>query len=133
VDVLVTNNTGQPATLAGWIDLDGNGTFDPDELETITVPANSGAAEYELSFGVPQASGNTYARFRLFPGDVSDPLATGAASGGEVEDYPVAFVAGPPIFLGCSARVADVRRPADRLGRQHHGRPVASRCGTPVQ
>src|SRR5690606_41910899 len=36
--VTATNNTDQPATLAGWIDLDGNGTFDPAEMETITVP-----------------------------------------------------------------------------------------------
>ena len=33
VTVTVTNSTVQPATLAGWMDLDGNGTFDAGERQ----------------------------------------------------------------------------------------------------
>ncbi|MDQ4054770.1 MAG: GEVED domain-containing protein [Actinomycetota bacterium] len=93
VAVSATNDTNQDATLAGWIDLDGDGVFgNGAERFTITVPANSGTADYELSFPGGTATGDTHARFRLFPGDVSNPLPTGAAAAGEVEDYLVALL-----------------------------------------
>jgi uncharacterized repeat protein (TIGR01451 family)/LPXTG-motif cell wall-anchored protein len=93
VVVSATNNTGEDATLAGWIDSDGNGTFDPSELVTVTVPANTGTADYELTFGASDLAANTYARFRLFPvsTDPADILPTGAVEGGEVEDYLVRY------------------------------------------
>ena len=65
------------------------------------VPAGSGTANYTLNFPAGTFAGATVARFRLFPGTVAAPAPTGAAAGGEVEDYPVT-VAGTPIFLGCS-------------------------------
>jgi uncharacterized repeat protein (TIGR01451 family) len=89
VTVSATNDTGADATLAGWIDLDGNGAFEPGERATATVLANSGAGTYPLSFPPGTATATTYARFRLFPGVVADPQPTGAAAGGEVEDYSV--------------------------------------------
>ena len=89
VTVSATNNTDQRATLAGWIDLNGNGTFDPSESVTATVPANSGTADYKLEFPAATATEGVYARFRIFPGPVDDPSPTGSASAGEVEDYPV--------------------------------------------
>ncbi|MFC7623145.1 DUF6923 family protein [Microlunatus sp. GCM10028923] len=90
VSVTATNNRDQAATLAGWIDLDGNGTFDEDELVTTTVPAGSGTAAYPLEFGEFTGEGTTYARFRLFgesEGVTASP--TGPAGHGEVEDYVV--------------------------------------------
>jgi len=93
VVVTVTNNTTEEATLAGWIDLDATGTFDVgDRAPLKTIPANSGTANYVLDFPPGTAVVDVYARFRVFPGIVSDPLPTGAASFGEVEDYllPVA-------------------------------------------
>ena len=89
VQVSATNTTASAATLAGWIDLNGNGTFDPAERVTVTVPASSGTATYPLTFPVSSTNSDTYARFRLFPGSVASPLPTGAATAGEVEDYPV--------------------------------------------
>ena len=93
VTVEVTNNTEEPATLAGWIDQNqspsdnifGSGT----ERSFITIPANSGTANYDLNFPAPVNSNDTYARFRLFPGEVSNPSPSGSAGAGEVEDYPV--------------------------------------------
>ena len=85
----------------GWIDLNGNGTFDVAERVVVPVPAGSGTANYTLNFPAGTFAGTTVARFRLFPGTVAAPAPTGAAAGGEVEDYPVT-VAGTPIFLGCS-------------------------------
>lgn len=89
VSVTATNTTGQPATLAGWIDLDGNGTFDDGELVTAAVPANSGTAAYQLEFPEASGSGTTYARFRIFPGASVERSPLGAAAAGEVEDYVV--------------------------------------------
>ncbi|WP_229663182.1 GEVED domain-containing protein, partial [Microbacterium album] len=98
VTVSATNNTAEPATLAGWIDLDGNGTFDAAERVVLSVPASSGTADYQLVFPATAADvTETYARFRLFPGDIAAAAAlpTGAASAGEVEDYPVTVVDAP--------------------------------------
>ncbi|WP_152362551.1 DUF6923 family protein [Microlunatus speluncae] len=89
VSVTATNTTGQPATLAGWIDLDGNGTFDAGELVTAAVPANSGTAAYSLEFPEATGSDTTYARFRIFPGASVERSPLGAAAAGEVEDYVV--------------------------------------------
>ncbi len=87
VPVIATNNTDKPATLAGWIDLDGNGTFDDSERVTAPVPAGSGTASYSLEFGESTVTDTTYARFRLFAGAVEAPSPTGSAGAGEVEDY----------------------------------------------
>lgn len=89
VAVTATNDSDVDVTLAGWIDLDGDGTFDDAERVLITVPANSGTAEYELDFPAGTTTKDTYARFRIFGEVVGDPRPTGAASAGEVEDYLV--------------------------------------------
>ncbi|TDE11136.1 DUF6923 family protein [Jiangella asiatica] len=92
VPVTVTNTTTEPATLAGWVDLDGDGTFGSDELRTAAVPAESGTATYELAWdGTGELASDSYARFRLFAGEVeeADVLPTGSAAGGEVEDHAV--------------------------------------------
>jgi uncharacterized repeat protein (TIGR01451 family) len=89
VPVTVTNNSSQVATLAGWVDLDNNGTFDTGERVTASIPANSGTKVYELDFPTTTFSGDTYARFRLFDPSIADPQPTGSAAGGEVEDVLV--------------------------------------------
>ena len=101
VAVSVTNSAAAAATLAGWIDLNNNGTFETGERQTIAVPASSGTSTYPLVFPQPTAGGNSYARFRLFPGVVANPLPTGPATAGEVEDYPTTFVQGPPVLGSC--------------------------------
>ncbi len=87
--VSATNSTATAATLAGWIDLNRNGTFEIAERVTMPVPASSGTATYALTFPVSSTNADTYARFRLFPGTPADPLPTGTATAGEVEDYAV--------------------------------------------
>lgn len=90
VDVLVTNDTDDVATLAGWIDQNANGTFELGERVTLEVPANSGVTTQTLTFPASALlRDDTYARFRVFPGSVADPQPTGIATGGEVEDYLV--------------------------------------------
>jgi hypothetical protein len=93
IEVTATNETDDPATLAGWVDLDNSGTFEPGELVTVPVPANSGTAAYPLSFpGGATATGDAFARFRLYagtPDQIGEILPTGPAASGEVEDYLV--------------------------------------------
>ena len=89
VSVSATNDTNQVATLAGWIDLNGNGLFSAGERVIANVPANSGTADYDLVFAAGTTTDDTYARFRLFPGNVADPSPTGSATAGEVEDHRV--------------------------------------------
>ncbi|WP_194288496.1 DUF6923 family protein [Ornithinicoccus halotolerans] len=102
VDVEVTNDTGELATLVGWIDGNDNGVFEDSERQSVVVPANSGTTTQTLTFPAPAGPGDgTFARFRLFPGEVTevDQLPTGPAAGGEVEDYAVV---GPiPVQISC--------------------------------
>lgn len=92
VTVSATNNSGQDVTLAGWVDLNGDGQFEPGERATATVPANSGTAAYTLAFPAGTTTSATYARFRVYGSAVADPLPTGNAVGGEVEDYRVSVI-----------------------------------------
>ena len=89
VQVAVTNDTAEVATLAGWMDVDDDGQFETSERVVVTVPANSGTANHELNFPAGSPTSATFARFRLFPGTVADPSPLGAAPGGEVEDHMV--------------------------------------------
>ena len=97
VAVDVTNDTTDPATLVGWVDLNRNGTFDTGERSAlVTVPAASGATTQDVVLPAGAAlAQDTYARFRLFSGAVANPLPTGPAVGGEVEDH-VALAASDP-------------------------------------
>lgn len=88
--VPVVNTTGETATLAGWIDLDGSGTFDTGERALASVPAAGGDAI--LTWTAPATIASSYLRLRLYPGDVADPLPTTNPTfthGGEVEDHMI--------------------------------------------
>ena len=93
VAVTVNNPTPSPANLVGWIDFDGNGTFDNDEIASVAVPAGTINQTVTLNFGVvPVSVPSTVARLRL----TNDPLGTlptGIVEGGEVEDHPVTITA----------------------------------------
>ena len=90
VTVTATNTTGAPATLAAWMDLDGDGTFEASERPTpITVPAGTTDGSFVVTFPPTTATTDTYVRLRLLPGVVADPQPIGLATAGEVEDHPV--------------------------------------------
>lgn len=102
IPAFVTNNNGQQATLAGWVDLDSDGAFETGERVMQTIPANS-SSTYELNFPTATFNANSYARFRVFQGVVADPQPIGSATGGEVEDilvqvgtYSAGKTASPP-------------------------------------
>ena len=93
VEVNVTNNTTEDATLIGWIDFDNDGLFEASEAVSQTIAAGSGQQTVSLEWtglsGV--ARGFTYGRFRvssdpLFD-NIDDSTSYGIARDGEVEDY----------------------------------------------
>ena len=103
ITVDLFNNTGSTGQLLAWIDFDQSGSFDEDEVGTVsTTIASSGSLQSKtiswsgLGSTVDIQSGQTYARFRLttdtltFVGDAGpDERADGAATDGEVEDYAI--------------------------------------------
>jgi hypothetical protein len=98
--VPVLNSTGSATTLVGWIDFDGNGTFDANERANANVPTNAATQNITLTWTIPvTATPNitTYARLRIMPTTTSsDWQPTGnfpnTTSNGEVEDYQVTTV-----------------------------------------
>jgi hypothetical protein len=90
VRVRATNTTSADATLYGWIDYNRDGVFDnASERTSILVPAGTASGTFTLAFPtipITTAAGTTYARFRL-SSDAAAANPTGAAVGGEVEDY----------------------------------------------
>jgi SdrD B-like domain/GEVED domain len=105
IRVSAVNTTGTNAKLQGWIDFNGNGTFEANEQLTslsfapagATIP-DGGVTNIQFCFNVPAsavfANGNAFSRFRLSPNGGLGP--DGPAFGpplpiGEVEDYKTAL------------------------------------------
>lgn len=106
IDALVTNTSGSDAHLVGWIDFDRNGLFEADEAASALIAGGTIAQSTTLNWsdigssGPDIVAGGSYARFRLTtdPIDGNDP--TGAASDGEVEDYPLTIEAAGSLLSG---------------------------------
>ncbi|HUR12445.1 MAG TPA: T9SS type A sorting domain-containing protein [Flavitalea sp.] len=94
-DIQVYNNTGSNATLAGWLDYNGNGIFEATEGVTIVVPTSAAIQTMTLAWnGITctlPLSTTTFMRIRLTSSannmTVNNP--TRWLPNGEVEDYPV--------------------------------------------
>lgn len=88
--------TTSPGTVAGWIDFNRNGTFDPAERVQATFAA--GATSVNLSWTVPGTAvpGDTYMRVRaaFTASEVADPR--GISQSGEVEDYILTLATASP-------------------------------------
>ncbi|MFL5740523.1 MAG: GEVED domain-containing protein [Flavisolibacter sp.] len=95
IQAKVFNNTGANATVAAWLDYNGNGVFDASEGITVTVPTNAAAQNIYLYWPLissPLSTGTfTYLRIRVT--SASNGMTTSGATGyfanGEVEDYRV--------------------------------------------
>ena len=102
IDVEVLNNTGESATLVGWIDFNRNGNFESGEAISKSVSSNSLSQNIQLEWnntddnnngGLPDlpnviSPGTTYARFRLSTdSDLTTSASAGIMDDGEVEDY----------------------------------------------
>ena len=93
-----TTNTGPDATLVGWIDFDGNGTFETDEASAVVANNVSASGNVSLDFDLDSlvdglAFGATYARFRITRQAIANTDFSGNLADGEVEDYTL-FIAG---------------------------------------
>ena len=96
IDVAVTNTTGQPATLYGWVDYDLDGQFETSERASASVSSGTDNQTVTLTFpaeGDPNSvvTALSFARFRLVA-DADDQLngaSTGPVNSGEVEDHLV--------------------------------------------
>ncbi|MBO9664655.1 CshA/CshB family fibrillar adhesin-related protein [Dokdonella sp.] len=95
--VRAVNATASPVTLAGWIDVDRNGSFDAAERAQITVPANTTTpTPFTLNWsGLPPIAGgaSTFARFRIATQAADVAAPAGLARDGEVEDHRVPIAA----------------------------------------
>lgn len=83
-----------PASVAGWIDFDGNGVFDGDERSAVVnCPSGSGNT-VSLTWALPAdyaQQATSYMRLRLSPDPAGVNSPTGMSTGGEVEDYRLAL------------------------------------------
>jgi hypothetical protein len=98
VSVKAYNNSGSPATIAGWIDFNKNGVFDNNERTSITIPSSASAQTVAMTFNVTAFSTTsigTYGRFRIANDSTQVATPYGFAGTGEVEDYKIPCVALP--------------------------------------
>lgn len=87
VTVPISNPTGTTVTVAAWLDLNGNLVFDGAAERQMAVTTGSSAVlTWPAANGATQS---TYARFRVYEGNVADPQPLGAGTPGEVEDHAV--------------------------------------------
>lgn len=86
IDATVNGATAS-SVLAGWIDFDGDGSFEADEKIITNVSVSDG--KQAIFFSVPPWAqvGQTWARFRL--SEIQDLGPSGGVPSGEVEDYLV--------------------------------------------
>jgi hypothetical protein len=104
--ITVYNNTGGNATVIGWLDINGNGTFEASEAVSATVP-NGGPVLKNVSLlwaniNTPLPSGaSTYLRIRIARQSSGMTInnATGYYDNGEVEDYRVMVFGVLPVDL----------------------------------
>ncbi len=91
--VSATNTSGSNAYIYGYIDFNGDGSFDAttEKSAMITVPSKSGiqyfTATFSGNFTYNASSNNRYARFRISSTSTEVASPTGRATNGEVEDY----------------------------------------------
>jgi hypothetical protein len=121
VTVRVFNNTGGNATLAGWLDWDFDGVFDPGEGVTATVTPSATAKDVVLTWSNiwVQVTTNTHTFLRLrVTRSVNGMTAANGMNGwfpdGEVEDWPVLMGAALPkdieqFTLGKKSNSVDVQ------------------------
>ncbi|MFD4393876.1 Ig-like domain-containing protein [Kitasatospora sp. NPDC058478] len=84
----------QPATLAGWIDFDHSGRFDPAERVQTEIPAGADTATLEWTVPTGAASGDTWARLRIAR-DASQLVPSGGfADSGQVADQRIKLTVG---------------------------------------
>lgn len=84
----ITVNASVPGFLNGWIDFNGDGTFDANEQIALDEPLVAGDNLLSLTAPEVVTTGALYSRFRFSSDDPEQSmLPSGAWNNGEVEDY----------------------------------------------
>lgn len=105
VDIEVFNNSGADATVAAWLDYDGDGIYDASEGVTTTVSSSASTQTITLvwwSINTPLVIGqSTFMRVRVTSASNSMTASnpTGYYNTGEVEDYQVMIASVLPVNL----------------------------------
>ncbi|MFJ9946516.1 Ig-like domain-containing protein, partial [Kitasatospora sp. NPDC091207] len=126
---------GAPATLAGWIDFDRNGRFDPTERVQSEIPATAGSATLEWTVPANAASGETWARLRIGRDAAQLVPAGGFADSGQVSDQRIRLTVGaarPEIATPADGTVVADGRPQVRGEGAVAGATVEVRDGDAV-
>ncbi|MEO6670701.1 MAG: GEVED domain-containing protein [Ferruginibacter sp.] len=95
VPVKAFNNTGRTATVIGWVDANGNGTFQASEGTSLTIPSSGAIQNITLLWSginctlAPYTS--TFMRIRIATSDLGMTTANmnGYFDNGEIEDYMI--------------------------------------------
>ncbi|WP_037971976.1 Ig-like domain-containing protein [Streptomyces sp. NRRL WC-3742] len=84
----------QPATLAGWIDFDHNGRFDPTERVQVEIPAGVDTGTLEWTVPPGASASDTWARLRIAR-DTGQLIGSGGfADSGQVSDQKIKLTVG---------------------------------------
>ncbi|WP_405060922.1 Ig-like domain-containing protein [Kribbella sp. NBC_01505] len=88
----------KPGRVCGWIDLDRDGAFQPDEQACDAFAAGQTSVKLSWPKFTKPTAGATYARVRIGYDDAA-AKPTGASDAGEVEDYQLQVTPPPPPVL----------------------------------
>lgn len=97
-----TNNTGLPAAIVAWLDINNDGIFDASEgiKKGLLASETSGSVPFEWKNFMIASGSKTFARFRITTEAITKDDIGGAFINGEVEDYKIALVSTPlPVTL----------------------------------
>ncbi|MBV6703274.1 hypothetical protein KV557_40385 [Kitasatospora aureofaciens] len=84
----------QPATLAGWIDFDHTGRFDPTDRVQTEIQPGADTATLEWTVPAGAASGETWARLRIARDPAQLIASGGFADSGQVSDQRIRLTVG---------------------------------------
>ncbi|MFI6848423.1 Ig-like domain-containing protein [Kitasatospora sp. NPDC050467] len=127
--------SGAPATLAGWVDFDRNGHFDPVERVQTEIPAGADSATLEWTVPADAASGETWARLRIGRDAAQLVPAGGFADSGQVSDQRIRLTVGasrPEIATPVDGTIVSDARPQVRGEGAVAGATVEVRDGDAV-
>ena len=110
LNIPVTNKLGKGAQLYGWVDFDGNRTFDDSERRVANIASSSDDQMAALNFGQTPIPPPTFMRLRLST-DAKAVQPFGPADDGEVEDHALRFVM-PTITADATELVRNVGQEA---------------------
>ena len=92
---IALSGVAKTGRLCGWVDFDRDSAFETGERACQNVASGQTSTTVTLT-GTPASAGASYVRFRLGYTAAQVESPTGPANSGEVEDYPVTFLAAQP-------------------------------------